>query len=100
MRSHSAILEAWSLNSFWYLDRSVAHRVMISSIVLFFRRGSWEAGPVVDAESPAGVLVLPSCAVVPAGFRPPNRPVEAGAVVAGAAVVVVVAAGAAVDAGL
>src|ERR1700761_3871701 len=49
MRSHSATLDACCLNSFWYLDRSVAQRVMISSIVLFLSRGSWDGGPAVEA---------------------------------------------------
>jgi hypothetical protein len=66
---------------------------------------------MVDAESVAAVLLLPSCAgvvVVPAGLAPPNKPVVAGAevvaaavVVAGAvAVVVAVVLGAVVEAGL
>jgi hypothetical protein len=59
---------------------------------------------MVEAERPAAVLALPSCAgvaaVVLAGLAPPSGPVEAGAAVAGAVVVAAVVEGAVVDAGL
>jgi hypothetical protein len=43
------------LNSFWYLDKSVAQRFRISSIVLFLSRAIDEVGPAVDAPKPVVV---------------------------------------------
>src|SRR5690242_7650942 len=65
-RSHFATVSACDWNSFWYLDRSAAHLVMISSIDLFLRR-DWAdgAGPAVEFASP----LLPASPEV-AGVEP------------------------------
>lgn len=81
------------MNSFWYLDRSVAHRVKISSIVLFLRRASCEVGPVVDAPRFAAAPGAFCAAALSDDWAPPRVELVAGAVEVGAAEVV--AAGAA-----
>src|SRR4051812_779075 len=81
MPSHLATVSACALNSFWYFERSDAQRVMISSMVRFFRRASCEVGPAVELLSPATGLGLPLAASV----------AEAALAAAGAAAAVVLA---------
>lgn len=82
------------MNSFWYLERSDAQRVTMSSMVLFLSRAILDVGPVVEAPSAPGVALgvadlAASLLASVVGFAP-NRPLAAAGVepAAGAAVVV------------
>lgn len=62
--SHVATVSAVERKSLVYFVRSVAHRVRISSIVLFFRRDcEGGTGPVVEAVRPDGAAGWDGAAV-------------------------------------
>ena len=64
IRSHSATFSACFWNSFWYLERSDAQRVIISSIDLFLSR-DWGVGRGPDVDAPRlGALAASGLAVV------------------------------------
>lgn len=84
------------MNSFWYLERSDAQRVTMSSMVLFLSRAIWDVGPVVEAPRAPGVALeaadlAASLLASVVGFAPNRLLAAAGVEPAAGAVVVVVA---------